>query len=138
MIVIRETTEIIYLKRNQICILCQSEEKMPEIFQIDGFTYRPSIAAGIPIEYSNKGYLKGSILEHYDCVIYGVEQAEDFKKIILIAEELPQKVLDIWNNPEKYSTFKKGSEEAFYHFLKFIWIKFPNGEENRLVDRVVK
>ena len=136
MIVIEKSSTDFALEKNQICILCEIGEDMPEIFQKNGVTYQRQMAAGIPIEYVNKGFSKGSILAHFDCIIYGIDHAETFKEIILTTEKLPKKAKDIWSNPEKYSDFKKGSEETYYKFLKFLWIFFPNEEEKRLADYI--
>lgn len=65
------------------------------------------------------------------CIIFGA--TIDFK--ISIAEsKLYDKCSDIWDHPEKYSKYKAGSEEAYYEFLKFLWVKYPDGKEQQLAD----
>lgn len=51
---------------------------------------------------------------------------------------LKEKARDIWENPKKYSDYEKESEDAYYEFLKYLWIVFPNGEEEKLGDYVVR
>lgn len=45
-------------------------------------------------------------------------------------------VKHIWERPEFYTNVKSQSSEAYYSFLKYLWIKLPNGEELRLADAV--
>jgi len=65
------------------------------------------------------------------CEIYGTEiRFSEFVDEDLIVE----RAKEIWNNPDKYSDFKKGSDLSYYGFLKFLWIKYPDGTERRLAD----
>ena len=81
----------------------------------------------------------GSVVEvaHYQlkfaapCLIFGSEVSF---KLFVDESDVVNKCKDIWNNPEKYSNYKSGTEEAYYSFLKFLWVKYPNGEEQRLAD----
>lgn len=50
--------------------------------------------------------------------------------------QLIEKCQDIWNNPEKYSDYKNGSDAAYYDFLKYLRVK--DGEsDTRLTDIVL-
>lgn len=65
------------------------------------------------------------------CEIFGVEiQFERF----IHPEDLSAKCYHIWKYPSHYSDYKDGSEDAYYKFLKFLWVRFPGGEEKRLTD----
>ena len=44
---------------------------------------------------------------------------------------------DIWENPEKYSDYKNGSDASFYSFLKYLWVEDPNGKETRLAEFII-
>lgn len=63
------------------------------------------------------------------CRIYGSEYV--FERFVPISE-IDEKALDIWKNPTKYATFS----DAYYDFLKFLWIEFPNGKIVRLAEHV--
>lgn len=56
----------------------------------------------------------------------------DFTPISIHAEELKSKAADIWNNPKKYYGF----EDAYYDFLKYLWIVYSDGTERQLADYV--
>lgn len=44
--------------------------------------------------------------------------------------------LDVWRHPSKYSVFEDGSKDAYYRFLKYLWVRYPDGREERLADVV--
>ncbi len=67
------------------------------------------------------------------CYIYGSEVT--FKKYVPL-EKIQEVCQDIWDNPDQYSEYEKDSDAAYYDFLKFLWVKFPNGEHKRLDDLV--
>ena len=67
------------------------------------------------------------------CRIFGSEISFELFVPIKDIKEICQ---DIWDNPDKYSDYKKGSEYAYYKFLKFLWVQYPDGSEDRLVDLV--
>lgn len=46
--------------------------------------------------------------------------------------DIKTKAMHIWNHPSKYSDYNDGSEKAYYSFLKFLWIKYPDGKEIQL------
>lgn len=66
------------------------------------------------------------------CTIMGSEI--DFKPISVPPWEIREKCKDIWKHPEKYSSYPAGTEEAFNRFTKFLWVRFPDGKEERLAD----
>ena len=67
------------------------------------------------------------------CKIRGVDNALDFKKNCDVSE-VKEICQDIWDNPDKYSDHKKDSESAYYDFLKFLYVKYPDGKELHLTD----
>ena len=55
--------------------------------------------------------------------------------------EVPEKNIkvvcqDIWDNPEKYSDYKNGSDAAWSAFIRFLWVEMPDGSTQRLADIV--
>jgi len=65
------------------------------------------------------------------CKIIGSEI--DF--MLEVAEcEIGAKAKDIWANPGDYWDVCNGTEGAYYKFLKFLWIEYPDGREVRLAD----
>ena len=75
--------------------------------------------------------------EGQGCIIYGVDTADSFKPIYVSVDEVESKSKDIYENPQNYSEFAKGSSDAFYKFLKYLWVTFPDGIEKRLMDIAV-
>lgn len=69
--------------------------------------------------------------KHY--LIYGMEKAEDFKKEVE-EEDLVSVCWDIWEHPDKYAGHPLG--EPYYDFLKYLWVRYPDGEEIRLAEIV--
>ncbi len=136
MIVVIKSTEDIYLGKNQICILCESNEQIPSTFTLDGYAYVSKMAAGIPYDFVQKDITKGSIFEHSTCVISGCDQADSFKKMLVPEESIKQVCKEIWDNPDKYSDHRKGTDDAFYGFLKYLYVTFPDGKEKSLYDVV--
>lgn len=134
MIVITENSEDFLLEGSQICILCESHEIIPLSFTISKKTYAPKMAAVIPYEYTQKGILKGSIFESTTCIISGCDEADSFKELYVPEENIKQVCKEIWDNPDKYSDYKKDSEKAYYNFLKYLYVKFPDGTEKSLHD----
>ena len=68
------------------------------------------------------------------CWIHGVEI--EFEQFVA-PEDIERVCQDIWDYPEKYSEYQAGSESAYYEFLKFLWVEFPDGSEKRLADMVI-
>ena len=67
------------------------------------------------------------------CSIYGSEV--DFERFVPV-EDVKKMCQDIWDHPDKYSDYQPNSEEAYYDFLKYLWVKFPDGRDERLDDQV--
>lgn len=65
------------------------------------------------------------------CKIYGTEI--EFKKKVSI-KKIQEVTKRIHEKPSKYSDFKNNSEASYHQFLKFLWIKFPTGEDMRLTE----
>lgn len=65
------------------------------------------------------------------CIIFGSEITFN---MTVLESEIYKKSQDIWDHASKYSDYKDGSEEAWYSFIKFLWIRFPDGREERLCD----
>lgn len=129
-------SEIFHLEKNQIAILFTSVEKIPKEIDLDNIKYNQSMAAVIPTEFIDQGFLKGSIFACTQCLIYGIDEASEFKTIFAPQEEITKIAKNIWNNPSKYSEFEDNSEDAYYKFLKFLWIDFPDDQRKRLADIV--
>lgn len=51
--------------------------------------------------------------------------------------ELAEKAQEIWDHPNRFCNVEPGTSEAYYDFLKFLWVEYPDGSERRLVDIVV-
>lgn len=67
------------------------------------------------------------------CRIFS-SQSRSFNDIYVDESRVVVKCKQIWNNPEKYSRYKYGTEDAYYKFLKFLWVKYPDGKEQQLAD----
>lgn len=65
------------------------------------------------------------------CEIFGSEIQFD---LVVLPEEIFEKCHHIWEHPSDYSDYKDNSEDAYYKFLKFLWVRFPDGKEERLCD----
>ena len=65
------------------------------------------------------------------CRIYGSEITFE---LFVSEKDFKEKVTNIWDNPSNYWDVKNLSDEAYYDFIKFLWIDFPNGETVRLAD----
>ena len=65
------------------------------------------------------------------CLIFGSE-IESKKEIY--PEDVRSTCKDIWEHPTKYcdSLKEDKSEEAYYRFLKFLWVRYPDGSEKQL------
>lgn len=74
---------------------------------------------------SNRGYVK----------IFGCDICSDFE-ILLSEKSLVNRIAqDIWDNPRDYYDIDQ-EENEYYEFIKFLWIKYPDGKEVRLSDIV--
>ena len=83
------------------------------------------------ISFNHDEYLFLSSTNASICKIVGSE--------IHFSMEVPEKKIrekckKIWNNPEGYSDYKNGSDAAYYNFLKYLWVQYPDGKELRLTD----
>ena len=67
------------------------------------------------------------------CRIFGSDIG--FEKVVPV-EEVEAVCQDIWDNVDKYSDYQKTGEFAYYKFLKFLWVEYPNGTTKRLTDIV--
>jgi hypothetical protein len=69
------------------------------------------------------------------CIIFS---SDDTKQIWVevLPESLVETCQDIWDHPSKYSDYQDRSEDAYYRFLKFLWVRYPEGKEVRLGDLV--
>jgi len=77
--------------------------------------------------------LRKSETEKTICKIRGADNAYGFKKNCDISE-IVECCQDIWDNPEKYSDYS--GESAYYDFLKYLYVKYPDGTEVNLTDIV--
>jgi len=44
----------------------------------------------------------------------------------------------IWDNPSQYSDYPDGSDDAYYNFLKYLWVVFPDGKQVQLAEYIDK
>ena len=51
-------------------------------------------------------------------------------------DKIRERCQEIWDHPEKVSSYPAKSEDAYYRFLKFLWVEFPDGSQQRLDDLV--
>lgn len=65
------------------------------------------------------------------CWIYGSEI--EFERFVA-PEDIKSVCLDIWRHPDKYSDYQADSDSAYYKFLKYLWVEFPDGTTKRLAD----
>lgn len=71
------------------------------------------------------------------CRIFGAEDVS-FQKYVPLSE-IKQTCLEIWNHPDRFDNrFQADTEDAYYRFLKYLWVTLPNGNEIRLADIVYK
>jgi len=70
------------------------------------------------------------IKKQNECQIFGSEIT--FEKIVSM-DQVKDVCRDIWEYPNEYFDCG-GNVDAYYSFLKFLWVKFPDGSEKRLVD----
>lgn len=67
--------------------------------------------------------------------ITGADSAGSFN-ISFSDERMTLKIAqDIWDNPKKYWDIED-DDNAYYEFLKFLWVEYPDGKEERLTDVV--
>jgi len=64
------------------------------------------------------------------CTIFG--NTIKFEEKIASAD-VAAKCYHIAKNPSLYSDYPNNSEEAYYEFLRFLWVKYPDGKEERLM-----
>ena len=84
--------------------------------------------------YNLQAQIEKEEQEEQTATIYGSEI--DFNLEVPLAE-LEVKCQDIWKNASKYSHYRDESEEAYYDFTKFLWVKYPDGRpDERLCDIV--
>lgn len=121
------------LKKNQIVILCKVDEVAPEEINFNGTNYSYYADTTFSKELQDAGYVIGKKLQTTDHVIQGCDEAESFNKIVS-EKDLVAVASDIWNNPDKYSDYKKGSDGSYYHFLKYLFVVYPDGSEKPLGD----
>jgi len=80
--------------------------------------------------------------KEYDLVdseLYHIFGSEiSFERFCSNSSELLNLCKDIWKHPSKYSDYKDGTEDAYYKFLRFLWVKFPNGDEKQLAKIVME
>ena len=58
-------------------------------------------------------------------------------ELFVLEKDLKEKVRDIWENPSSYWNVEDISDYAYYDFLLFLWIEFPNKETIGLADYAV-
>ena len=91
------------------------------LYQDAGSTGATGYAAEVPKE--NQGTAK----------IYGLESAEHFTHECPVLH-VSYVCWDIWKHPSKYSDYQDNTEGAYYGFLKYLWVHFPDGTEKKLSD----
>ena len=70
------------------------------------------------------------------CKIYGTEI--EFNRLVPL-EKIAELAKKIWENPQNYSKYENNSEDAYYEFLKYLWIKFPGDMKDiKLTDFILK
>lgn len=67
------------------------------------------------------------------CKIFGSEI--EFNMDVKV-EDIEKTCADIWNNPSKYSGYRDDSDDNYYNFLKFLWVRVPYKKDIRLADIV--
>ena len=70
-------------------------------------------------------------IEKTICKFRGADNAYGFKKDCDISE-IVKVSQNIWDNPEKYSDYS--GEAAYYDFLKYLYVVYPDGTEVNLTD----
>jgi len=79
--------------------------------------------------YGNLLFEIRPIKKQDECWIFGSEIT--FEKKVPV-DKINEVCADIWNNPKQYCDYD--GESAYYNFLKYLWVEFPDGSEKRLVD----
>src|SRR4030042_2940396 len=64
------------------------------------------------------------------CTIFGSEI--QFEEKVVIAD-VAAKCYHLPNNPGLYSDYQNNTDGAYYGFLKFLWVRFPDGTEKQLM-----
>ena len=63
------------------------------------------------------------------CIIFGVDKAEGFSMSFECGKSFDIVCRNIWENPDAYYT-----PDHWEEFLKYLWVKLPDGKEKRLAD----
>lgn len=71
-----------------------------------------------------------AIISDPECMIFAAEI--DFVPLPVPLSQVIKKCKDIWDHPDKYSSYQPGTEDAYYRFTRFLWVRFPGGQEERL------
>jgi DNA-binding Lrp family transcriptional regulator len=64
------------------------------------------------------------------CTIFG-SRIQFEEKIAMI--DVAAKCYHIAKNPNLYSDYQSNTDEAYYKFLKFLLVRYPDGKEERLM-----
>lgn len=108
---------------------------MNEIVEKDFWDALPGLLVDDPNELI--AILRKTAEEYFQqrktCKIYGSEIS--FEKVVPL-DNIVEVCQDMWAHADKYSEYQANSESAYYKFLKFLWVKFPDGEDKRLDDLV--
>ncbi len=67
-----------------------------------------------------------------------VRAAEIVFELDIPMSEIRVVAKDIYDHPSQYSDYSDDSEASYYNFLKYLYITFPDGKEERLVDFIEK
>lgn len=70
--------------------------------------------------------------QEWQCRIYGTFDGT-FERYVPYADVKDQ-CQEIWDHPERYSTYTAGSEEAYTKFLKYLWVEFPDKRDQQLAS----
>ena len=84
------------------------------------------------------------ILRSFMCnrtyVIFGVDKARDFKMAVSSQEDVIKLANDLWKTPEDYVDIELDDDDDgsgyYYEFLKFLYVRFSDGNEAYLPDLV--
>lgn len=126
-------------EKNQVAVLFKNTQTAPaELNLKERGLYKRVYAGTIPREMMDEGFINCQIYQFTGYIIYGVDKIQDSWKNLFINNEsdLLEKCKDIVNNPINYSRHPNNSEDAYYKFIKYLWICKPNQQEIRLSDYV--
>lgn len=68
-------------------------------------------------------------------LIFGVAKAADFREFRAI-KDLESRCEHIWNNAHRFADVTQYGEDAWFNFLKYLWVRLPDGEEKRITEFV--